>query len=253
MLKFHPMRTVIVVVLGASLILGSTALGQVTEANAPAMMQDLAKKHQAWGPKLNSLGVSIKLREVERSSPKIWYEMQATGFPSGLTYTIVTWPANKLAPQQGMTNLRIDSSGRVICDNGPIRLQFSPVKSEPIRIALVSDDEKHLRAVVNFAPVPNRASDKGCSLEDIMLAPNSALVAIQGAGFKPNADVKFVSESEGEKHDGQIKADSEGNFFFAIGQGVKGKEKGVTKMSVVSSECSVPLSIPWGKDSYEHW
>jgi hypothetical protein len=47
-----------------------------------------------------------------------------------------------------------------------------------------------------------------------MLAPNSSLVALQGVGYEPNADIQFKSESEGEHHDGQLKADSEGNFFF---------------------------------------
>ena len=84
-----------------------------------------------------------------------------------------------------------------------------------------------------------------------MLAPNSLLVALQGAGYEPNVDIQFLSESEGEHHDGQVKADTDGNIFFALGLGVKGKEKGVAKVSVISRGCSLSLSIPWGKDSYQ--
>ena len=246
-----PMRSAVIALSGL-LALATVASSQISEADAPALMQDLAKRNQVWSPKLNSPGVSVRLREVERSSPKIWYEMEATGFPPGLKYTIVTWPDNQLKPQTGMTNLWLDTSGRVVCPNGPIRLQFSPVKSEPVRLALVSDDDKHLRAVVNFVPIPNRAVDKSCSVEIVMLAPNSSLVAIDGTGFKPNASVTFLSESEGEHHDGQIKADADGNLYFAMGEGVKGKEKGTTKINVVSPECSVSLSSRWGKDSYEY-
>jgi hypothetical protein len=121
------------------------------------------------------------------------------------------------------------------------------VKSKPIRIALVSDDKERLRAALNFVPISNRVTDKGCSLESVMLAPNSSLVALQGAGYRPNATLTFLSESEGERHDGSLKVDADGNLYFAMGQGVKGKEKGVTKLSVSSPECSLSLSIKGGK------
>jgi hypothetical protein len=183
--------------------------------------------------------------------------------PPGLKYTIVTWPANRLKAQDGMSGVTLDTSGLAECagtpgscrgagPNSPIDLQFTPVKSEPIRLALVSEDDKHLRAFLNFVPIPNRAVEKGCSLEEVMLSPHSSLVGLQGAGYEANADVQFKSESEGEHHDGQLKADSEGNFFFALGQGVKGKEMGVTKLSASSHGCSLSLSIPWGKDTYQY-
>lgn len=179
-------------ILGIGLfVLGVTTFCQVTEADAPAMMEQLAKKNQAWSPKLNSAGASITQVEVARDSPRIWYELHATGFPKDLKYTIVQWPANRLQPQDGMKGVTLDSFGRAICagtagtcrggsPNSPIRMQFSPVKTEPIRIALVSDDEQHLRAVASFVPISNRVMDKGCSLESVMLAPNSALVAHPG-------------------------------------------------------------------------
>jgi len=237
---------------------------QVTQENAEAMMADLAKRHQGWNSKLNSPGTSIKLTEMRKSDPHlIYYELTASGFPLGLKYTIVTWPANQLKAKDGMTGVTLDASGVAICagtpgtcegstPNSPISLQFSPVKSEPIRLVLVSDDERHLRAFLNFAPIPNRAVEKDCSLEEVMLAPNASLIALQGAGYEPNADIQFKSESEGEHHDGQLKTDSEGKFFFALGQGVKGKEKGMTKVNVASQGCSLSLTIPWGKDSYQY-
>jgi hypothetical protein len=95
-------------------------------------------------------------------------------------------------------------------------------------------------------------TDKRCSLEEVMLAPLSSLVALQGSGYEPNTDMQFLSESEGEHHDGQIKSDSDGNFYIAIGLGVKGKESGVAKVSVVSHGCAPTLMIPWGKNSYQY-
>ena len=85
-----------------------------------------------------------------------------------------------------------------------------------------------------------------------MLAPNSSLVALQGSSYEPNSDIQFFSESEGEHHDGQLKADSDGNFYFALGTGVKGKEKGTTKVTVTSRGCSLSLTFPWGKDTYQY-
>jgi hypothetical protein len=240
------------------------ASAQVTEQNAPALMAELAKQHQAWNPKSNSPGVSIKVSEVRRSQAhQIFYQLTASGFPPNLKYTIVTWPANRLKPQAGMTGVTLDASGLAVCagvpetckgdgPNSPIHMQFSPVKSEPVRLSLVSDDEMHLRAFISLVPIPNRVTDKKCSLEEVMLAPLSSLVALEGSGYEPNSDIQFFSESEGEHHDGQLKSDTDGNIYFAAGLGVKGKEKGVTKVSVVSHGCSLSLSIPWGKDSYQY-
>lgn len=255
------MRKLTIAAIGL-LTLSTLVFCQVTEANAPEVMAQLAKKHQAWNPKLNSPGVSLTLVEVARDSPKIRYELHTTGFPPNRKYTIVQWPANRLQPQDGMKGVTLDATGRAICagtpgtcsggsPNSPIQLQFSPFKTEPIRIALVSNDDQHLRAVVNLVPISNRVTDKGCSLESVMLAPNSSLVALQGSGFRPNAALTMLSESEGERHDGPLNADADGNLYFAMGQGVKGKESGTTKLGVSSAECSLSLSIRWGKDSYE--
>jgi hypothetical protein len=236
----------------------------VTEQNAPSVMAELARQNQAWNSKSNSPGVSIKLNEVGRSQAhQIYYELTASGFPSNLKYTIATWPANRLKPQAGMTGVTLGPSGIALCAgtpgtckgdvaNSPIRLQFSPVKSEPIRISLVSDDEKQLRAFISLVPIPNRVTDKKCSLEEAMLAPLSSLVALEGSGFESNADIQMFSESEGEHHDGLVKSDADGNFYFAMGLGVTGKEKGIAKVNVISRGCSLSLAIPWGKDSYQY-
>jgi hypothetical protein len=257
------MRCVFILV-SIFLALLQPASAQVTEQNAPAMMMELARQNQAWNPKSNSPGVSIKVTEVGRSEAhQIYYQLSASGFPPNLKYTIATWPANRLKPQAGMTGVTLDASGLAVCAgtpgtckgdglNSPIHMQFTPVKSEPIRLSLVSDDDKHLRAFISWVPIPNRATDKKCSFEEVMLAPLSSLVALQGSGYEPNADIQFKSESEGEHHDGQIKSDADGNFYFAVGLGVKGKEKGVAKVKMISTGCSVSLDIPWGKDSYQY-
>ncbi len=264
-LKYGAMTRILLLLLSAELLTTFPVAGaQVTEQNTQAVMAELAKQNQAWNQESNSSGVSLKLTEVGRSEPHlIYYELNASGFPPNLKYTIVTWPANRLTPQSGMTGVTLDGSGIAVCagtpgtckgssSNSAIHMQFSPVKSEPIRLSLVSEDDKHLRAFISLVPIPNRATDKRCSLEEVMLAPLSSLVALQGSGYESNADIQFFSESEGERHDGQVKTDSSGNFYFAIGLGVKGKEKGIAKVNVVSHGCSLSLAIPWGKDSYQY-
>jgi hypothetical protein len=250
--------------IAALFIVPSVARSQVTEQNAPAVMAEVARQNYGWNQKSNSPGVSINVTEVSRSQPhRIYYQLSASGFPPNLKYTIATWPANRLTPTAGMTGVTLDASGIAVCagtpgtckgdgPNSPIHMQFSPVKSEPIRVSLVSEDEKHLRAFISLVPIPNRVTDKQCSLEEVMLAPFSALIAVQGSGYELNSDIQFFSESEGEHHDGQIKSDSDGNFYLPMGLGVKGKEKGVTKLSVVSQRCSLSLLIPWGKESYQY-
>lgn len=231
---------------------------QISQADAPAVMERQVKNYQAWTPKLNSPGVSIELRETERSSPRIKYLLYAKGFPPGHRYAVISQPANQLQPQTMITGVTLDASGLAICagtpgtcsgngPNDPISLVFTPVKSEPIRIALVSDDEQHIKALTRVIPIPNRTTDKNCALESVMLAPKAVLVALEGSGFKPNADVTFLSESEGEHHDGVQRADADGNLFIALGQGVKGKDGGTTKVSVVSADCSLSLNLRWGR------
>jgi hypothetical protein len=224
----------------------------------------LARMHQAWGPQMNSPGVSITLKETERSLPEVKYEIHAVGFPRERRYTILSWPANRPGPQEMLTGVTLNAAGVAICagtpgtctgngPNDPIDIVLRPVKGEPARIALVSEgDEDHLKALVNFAPIPNRTTDKGCTLESIMLLPDSAFVAIQGTGFKPNADLTFLGESEGEHHDGHGTADADGKYFVALAPNVKGKEKGTTRVSVISPDCSLSLSFHWGKNNYEY-
>jgi hypothetical protein len=259
--KVMPMRRLAIGVIGL-LALSTAAYGQVTEANAPAMMEQSAKKQQVWSPKENSPGVSMMLVEVRRDTPRIWYELHTTGFPPSHKYTIVQWPVNWQQPRDGMKGVTLEASGRAICagtpgtcsggkPNSPIHLQFSPFKTEPIRLELVAEDDPTLRAFVNFVPISNRVTDRNCSLESAMQAPLSALVAVQGAGFKPNADLKFLGDSDGERYEGPVKADADGNLLFVIGPVVKGKDRGVMRLSVTSPECAPTVSFRRGKDSYE--
>lgn len=188
------------VLLAGMLTAAQVASAQVTEQNAPAMMADVAKQNHSWNSRINSPGVSIKVSEVGRSEPhRIYYRLTGSGFPPNLKYTIVAWPVSQLKPEAVMSGVTLDASGLAVCagtpgtgegdgTNDPIRLVFSPVKSEPIRLSLVSDDEKHLRAFISLVPVPNRVTDKECSLEEVMLAPNYSLVALQGGGYEPNSD-----------------------------------------------------------------
>jgi hypothetical protein len=136
----------LIILAGLSIVL-PIAKTQVTEQNAPAIMAELARQNQAWNQKSNSPGVSIQISEVQRSQDHhIYYQLSASGFPPNLKYTIATWPANQLKPQAGITGVTLDSSGIAVCagtpgtckgdgPNSPIHMQFSPVKSEPIRLS----------------------------------------------------------------------------------------------------------------------
>jgi hypothetical protein len=101
---------------------------------------------------------------------------------------------------------------------------------------------------VNFVPISNRVSDKRCSLESVLLAPNASL---EGTGFKSNATLTMISESEGERHDGRLNADADGNPYFAMGQGKGQGERCDQADRLVGGVCS-SLAIKWGKDSYDY-
>jgi hypothetical protein len=255
-------RFAVVPLLGLLCLLHAASWCQVSEADAPKVMGEIGRKHRLWDPSRNSPGVSISLKEVERSSTQIKYELQAFGFPPNSKFTIVQWPTNRIEPQTITNGVPLNAAGIAICmdtsgicggskPNDPIAFAVTPLKSEPVRIALFSEGEPQLKAFLSVQPMPNRTANGNCTLESVMLLPNSILVALQGSGFKPNADVTLLSESAGEHHDGTQKSDSEGKIFAVLAPGVKGKEKGTTRVSLISAECNLSLSFPWGEGSAE--
>lgn len=227
------------------------------EKSAAETSKALVNAHVAWRTKLSSEGVSIQAKEVERQEGFVKYYLLASGLPTDELYTVMSWPVGQQNPATIMEGVSIGKDGMVICagrtqeqcgdpsqKDDPIDFGFKPAKGEPYRLALVSG--KH-RAAIVIVPDPIMAKDKDCTLSAERLLPGFELAYFSGSGFPPNSDATFDSESYGEKHPINAKADSEGRIQFAMLPGVSGHQKGTTTVKGVGMKCSPSLQFDWGR------
>jgi hypothetical protein len=183
------------------------------------------------------------------------YELYATGFPTKSTYSLLKVQiSGKVLKHDGIT---IASDGRAIyagrkgtCSvsepNSPIDRAFFAGKAEPIRLALVSNDDPHVKGLIQAIPFPNSTTDKGCTLESIIGTPKSELTYIQGSGFEPGGEITTDSESYGEKTHSVSKAEADGAYFAVVAPNVLGKTSGTTIWSVKGKNCHPTLIVSWG-------
>jgi hypothetical protein len=227
------------------------------ETRAAEMSKALVNGHRAWRTKLSSAGVSIQAKEVERQGSLVKYFLTVSGLPADGLYTVMSWPVGQEKPATIMEGISIGKDGTLICagrtpeqcgspskKDDPVDFVFEPAKGEPYRLALVSGEH---RAAIVIVPDPIMAIDKGCTLSVERLLPGFELAYFTGSGFPPNSEATFDSESYGEKHPIQAKADNEGHFDFAVLPGVSGHPKGTTTVKGVGMKCSPSLQFNWGR------
>jgi hypothetical protein len=237
----------------------SSPSDQDLTAEQTSMAVKLANLQKNFGPKMNSPGVDLSLREISRwrasDRTLVKYELYAKGLPNELVYSLLRVQISGKILKQ-MDGVTINSDGRAICagrkgtcsgstPNSPIELMFFAGKSEPMRLALANDDS-HVRGFVQVIPFPNSVTDKGCSLQSILGTPKGELTYIQGSGFEPNEELTMNSESYGEKNNGVAKAEADGSYFAAALPNVLGKTSGTTVWSVKGKNCNPKLSFSWG-------
>ena len=213
--------------------------------------------HKGWSPKASTPQTSITLKETERSGSLITYRLYAIGLPRDQHYSLVSWPVTQREPGVLLSGVTVDGSGLAICagkpgdcglpdkPDDPIDLKINPVKGEPFRVALISPDGK-TKAFAKAVPIPNQATDGGCSLQATLLLPGAVEVAIEGSGFAPNADLTLETNSSGERQSKKAKADSDGTYYSAILPYKQGESRGTAEVKIKSSSCSPAVSFDWG-------
>jgi hypothetical protein len=263
------------------LFLGSSAFSQPDPQNSsppgtspntfqsfPPELKDKIKKlaslQKNFGEKMNSPGVELSLKEINRSHAEdrtlVTYGLYAFGFPPNTILTLfqVQIDGSIIKNMEGIT---LNAADRTICagkegtcsGNGPddpIDLIVFAGTAEPKRFALISDDNTHLKGFVSVVPFPNVVVDNGCRLESIIGTPNGELTFVQGTGFEPNAALTMESQSYDERHHDVSKAQADGSYFAAIAPSVLGEKSGVTVLEVKSSKCNPKLTFRWGEDTY---
>jgi hypothetical protein len=248
------------IILGSILLpaFGQDTAAPSSTASAEETASRLVKMHDAWGPKASTPNMALSLKEASRERPVIRIRMYATGLPKEGVYTLLTWPVTQRGPSESLRGITFDESGLAVCagtpgtcgtpdkPNDPIDVVLKPVPGEPSRLALISEDQS-VKVFAKIVPIPLRGEDKGCSIEAVLLTPSSEIVFIEGTGFQPNSDVVMDSESEGERHGGKAKTDTNGRYVSAILPYKQGLARGTAKVTVKAPGCSPSVSFPWGR------
>jgi len=238
------------------------AFGQGTAAPSTASVEEtasrLVKMHDVWGPKASTPNMSLSLREASREGPMIRIRMYATGLPKQGIYTLFQWPVTQREPSQSLGGITFDESGLAVCagtpgtcgtpdkPNDPIDVVLKPVPGEPSRLALISADQA-IKLYAKIVPIPLKGEDKGCSVEAVLLTPGFELVAIEATGFPPNTDIVMDTDSEGERHGGKARTDTNGRYISAILPYKQGLARGTAKVTLKASGCSPSVTFPWGR------
>lgn len=210
----------------------------------------MANLQKNFGKKMNTPGVDLSLKEIDRSKTSdrtlVKYFVFAKGLPTNLTYTLYQVQINGQIIKlfEGVT---LDSDGMARCTprKAPVELVFYAGKAEPKRLSLVSDDGS-FKAFISAIPFPNSVTDKTCALESVIGTTKGEITYIQGSGFEPNEELTVDGKSYGEKTHGVTKADGDGSYFGVALPHVLGKTSGTTEWSVKGKNCNPILTFSWG-------
>jgi hypothetical protein len=219
-------------------------------------LNKLVNSISTWGDELNSPGTKLEAhlmtKQVRNGVDYGFYDFYLTGAPADQVYTIFQWPLSKAGPETVMPAY-VSDNGRLCMHatgchdtSGPyVMLAFLSFPGLPHRIGIASEDKKY-KAAITVIPNPIVAEDKGCSVEVIRAREDFSLAVLRGKGFHPNDEIKYTSNSAGEKMKGSFRADGHGEFVTGLGPGVKGKQKGTDHINFKASGCAPSVSYHWG-------
>jgi hypothetical protein len=213
--------------------------------------------------KLSSPGVSVEIKEVDRSTDggqlKVQYHVFVKGAPKDQTYALSAWPINAAGPAPQMEGLSILADGVVACagrlpgqcgqkeqPDDPVEFTFMPGKAEVFRLLLISADGKW-KIFFAMVPDPIIKTDGACSVEVIRLTPKFELTLVRGKGFQPGEEITFASKSYDESHVVKVKAGSDGEYQSAVLPYVKKHANGMTALQLKGASCAPELSFGWGQ------
>jgi hypothetical protein len=196
------------------------------------------------------------MKQTSREGQIFHYQIHAAGLPANDTYSLITWPIAQQDPKESLPGLRLDRNGTVICPaepspcqgkpGGPIDFAVSSGKGAPVRIGLLSAKDDKVRAFAKIVPIPIQASDKGCTLDVVLLAPYGRVVVVEGRGFAPNAPLKIERTGGGERSASNQKSTSDGRYSDVVLPVKKGVESGQTTVKIAAAACAPSVTFEWG-------
>lgn len=207
-------------------------------------------------------GVTVTLHEYSRTEDQgktvVRYHAFVHGPVTSGPFSLFSWPINLRQPAKIIDGVTLGPDGIVMCagrvpgqcgsadkPDDPVNLTFAPALAEPVRLALISDDQK-TTILFGIVPEPLVKSAGRCTIEAVRLLPAWQLVLIRATGFEPGEALHFSSQSYREKHNEEVKADSSGAYASALMPFVQTKASGETKVEVRGSACATSLSFDWG-------
>lgn len=93
----------------------------------------LATMEAQWGPESSTPGLSIELKEVDRTkepdgSTQLTYQIKGKGFPPDEPFQLLRWPLN-VRVQTVMSGVRVNSQGTAICGMSEVPPAATPRSS----------------------------------------------------------------------------------------------------------------------------
>ncbi len=214
------------------------------------------------GPRLRF----VKVDEVTKDEGHfIRYRIYAAGVPEGTPYILSAWTIGKnlddlnvlsssvFVNRKGLLLTRKPNSDEenreTVGQDAEYDLGVQAAEGEPLRFVLRSPDNTVL-APGTLVPFPIESADKSCRLSAMLASPDGEAVLIEGDGFAPNSEVLVMGNSAGELHQSKQSADASGHLQLVELPYVQGKDAGTLNDTITTKDCTVSISIAWGKGTY---
>ncbi|HEY4359177.1 MAG TPA: hypothetical protein VGN16_25745 [Acidobacteriaceae bacterium] len=220
-------------------------------------VEQVVNGYRGWGPESNPSGMSFSLRIVNRSDQALAVGMTTTGLPKDQTYTLMSWPIGQPQAIVAGEGVSLNDLGIPVCTSGPGACQSEKpnepinlaiprtIPGEPVRLALISHDGK-LKVFARLIPEPLANTDRGCTLNAIVLEPNAEILWFEATGFAPNAPLTIDSTSGKEARNQTHNADANGNYAMVDLPFVGKKKNGTVTLTIRSAGCAPTVTVPWG-------
>jgi len=236
----------------------------------PPKFMQMLKSQASWDQGLNNPAGPrlrfVKFDEFTRPDGHFTrYRVYADGVPEGTPYIFAVWKIGAyledlqvlssaayvnrkgllLTKKPTQNNENSDTVG----DGTEFDVGIQAANGEPIRFVLRSKDNKIL-IPGTLVPYPIESSDHGCRLTALLSVPEGQAILVYGEGFVPNSEVVVNGDSAGELKESKHTVDAGGHLQILEMPFVLGKESGELKESIATKDCSVSITIPWGKGTY---
>ena len=196
----------------------------------------------------------------------IRYRIYADGIPEGVPYIFADWKVGTYIESlhEASTPAYVNRKGLLltrkpgpgdedqesVSDGTEFDVGVQAAIGEPIRFLLRSQDNKIL-IPGTLVPFPIESTDHGCKLTALLAVPEGQAILIYGDGFVPGSEVVIHGDSSGELKESSHAVDDRGHFEVIELPSVIGKDAGILKDSITTKDCTVSVSIPWGKGTYQ--